>query len=129
MPGIEVSVPNACQHTAEQTQIDVSSNPFPVLLALDDDSVAQAAVRVTAALADARGALPTVLRVIELDMYCTPESLPELANAEELILAAESNHEYRNELLDRVAKLARHPIRWRAALEVGGDVRCIVRRA
>ena len=103
--------------------------PFQLLLALDDDSVARAAVRVTASLARECGAVPTVVKVIELGLYLTPESLPELANAHELILAADTNHEYRDELLCRVATLAGHPVHWRAELDVGCDVRCIVHRA
>lgn len=106
-----------------------TSASFPLLLALDDDSVARAAVRVTAAAARVCGAAPTVLRVFELAMYCTPESLPALTNAEEIILAAGHNHEYRDELLGRVTTLAGHPVDWCTELDVGDDVRCIIRRA
>lgn len=122
MPAIAVS-PNP-----EQI-IRNADSPFQLLLALDDDSVARAAVRVTAALARARGAVPTVLKVIELGFYLAPESLPELANAQELILAADENHEYRDELLNRVITLAGCSVDWHAELSVGNDARCIVNRA
>ena len=48
------------------------------------------------------------------------ESLSELANAHELILAADTNHEYCDcdELLCRVATLAGHSVHWRAELDV-----------
>jgi nucleotide-binding universal stress UspA family protein len=39
-------------------------SPFPLLLALADDEVAHAAIRLTASLAESKGAVPTVLRAL-----------------------------------------------------------------
>jgi len=113
--------------TADQTFTE--NAPLSILLAFDDDTAARAAIRLTATLCRKFGSIPTVLRVIELGRYLTPEALPEVANAEELILAADATHEYRNHMLDRVAWLAGAPVDWRAELDVGDDVRCIIRRA
>ena len=105
------------------------ADSFRLLLALDDDSVARAAARVTAALSRSRGAIPTVLQVIEVNTYCTPDSFPEMTNAEELVVAVDSHHEYRDELRARVSTLVGEPVDWRAQLDVGSDVQHIVRRA
>ena len=113
-------VPDAMAGTADS---------FRLLLALDDDSVARAASRVTAALARSRGAVPTVLKVIEVNTYCTPDSFPELTNAEELVVAVDAHHEYRDELRARVSSLVGQQVDWQARLDVGNDVQHIVRRA
>ncbi|MBK5187109.1 MAG: universal stress protein [Gemmatimonadaceae bacterium] len=53
---------------------------FPLLLALADDEDAPAAIRVTAALADAKGAVPTVLRALG-DIRPAEASLAPLAGS------------------------------------------------
>lgn len=133
MSGIGTLMGDGRQLTVEQTdsqaRTKVAGEPFPILLALDDDSVARAAVRVTSAVARTRSTSVTVLRVIELAMYCTAESFPELTNAEDLALAVDNSHTYRDELLRRVVTLAGGEVDWHVVLEIGNDARCIIRRA
>jgi len=133
MLGVEMSMGNDPQLTGgepdERMRISGSGEPARILLALDDDSVARAAVRVTSALVRARSTSVTVLRVIEVATYCTAESFPELTNAEDLVLAADSTYTYRNELLQRIAALAGVDVDWHVVLEIGNDARCIIRRA
>ncbi len=131
--GVRMSIGSDSQLTGgeprEQVRSNGSGEPARILLALDDDSVARAAVRVTSALARPRNTSVTVLRVIEVAAYCTAESFPELTNAEDLVLAADSSHSYRNELLRRVATLAGVDVDWHVVLELGNDARCIIRRS
>ncbi len=100
-----------------------------MLLALDDDSVARAVVRVTAAASRTLGAVPTVLRVFELGMFTMPETIPALDNGEELMLAAVHNQDYRDYLLRRVSQLAGGSVDWRTELDIGSDVQCIIHHA
>lgn len=85
---------------------------FPLLLALADDELATAAVRVTLALARKRGAVPTVIRALGEDRENEVVVAPFVGAITEASLSPDYRNECRDSLQKRVASIAGN-VRWR----------------
>lgn len=103
--------------------------PFPILLALADDRVAEAAVDVTHALARERHARPTVLHVLELGMYALSEVLPSAPAVAEAILGPEFRERCRSELRTKHPRNGGIAPDWPLEVALGDAASSIVQRA
>ena len=85
---------------------------FPLLLAITDDELAAAAVRVTLALARSKGAIPTVVRAFGEDQESEVIVSPFVGAVAEKLFSPEYRNERRDSLQKRVASIA-GDVRWR----------------
>lgn len=102
---------------------------FPTLVAVADDTAAESAIRFTNALARERGAIPTVLRVLDVSVYAALDSLPSVGSVEAAMLSPEYRDEVVASLEERIRSVLGAPSRWRIEFEAGETGFCIAREA
>lgn len=90
---------------------------FPLLLALADDELAAAAIRVTSVLARSRGAVPTVIKALGVDREAEDVIAPFVGTIVEASLTPEYRSECRYSLQKRVSAAVGN-VQWR--FEVDG---------
>lgn len=134
---LSISFPTPMHHTetlpSHMAAVEMSQQQlpivFPVVLALTKDTARTAAVRVTQALARDRGAIPTVLHVVENETEMSPEILPSMPHTYEEAL----NTEYQNGQLlaleSDVHTILGDTPSWRFEIATGRAVPCIAQGA
>jgi nucleotide-binding universal stress UspA family protein len=101
----------------------------PILVATDGSRQATAAVRVAAALADARGALPEVLQVFDSRVFAPPSPLPGLIALTDDLLGETPHEGQKRELRVAIDELLGSPRDWPIHVRIGTPAGAIVREA
>ena len=109
-----VQIPDRTSHGGDirHGSMPVLDSVFPLLLAITDDEPAAAAIRVTLALASARGAVPTVVRALGNSRDVEVVVSPFVGAVPEDSLGPEYRDECRDSLQKQIA-LAAGDVRWR----------------
>lgn len=102
---------------------------FPALVAVADDAAAEAAIRFANMLARERGAIPTLLRVLDVGMYSALDAMPSIVGIEAAMLSPEYRDEVVASLEERIRSVLGAPARWRIEFEAGDTGRCIAQHA
>ena len=101
----------------------------PILLATDGSPGANAAARVTAALAAQRHAVPRALRVWDLTAYPLPTPLPGIVVAADALVGPEVHAASEEELRAEIAQLIGTKPEWPVSLTIGHPARLILEEA
>ncbi|HEV2642668.1 MAG TPA: universal stress protein [Candidatus Elarobacter sp.] len=102
---------------------------FSTLVAVADDAAAESAIRFTNILAREHGAVPTVLRVLDMSMYAAVDAMPSIIGVEAALLSPEYRDEVVAALEEQIRSVLGTPTRWRIEFETGDTGRCIARHA
>ncbi len=92
------------------------SGVFPLLLAVGNDELAEAAIRVTSALARSKGAIPTVIQALGVDRDAEVVVAPFVGTTMEAALSPEFRNERRNALQNLTQSIAGN-VRWRFEID------------
>ena len=98
----------------------------PILLATDGSACANAAARVTAALATERRAVPHVLRVLDLSAYAIPAPLPGIVIAADVMVGREVRAPDADALRAELGRLVGRAVAWPVATAIGSPARAIL---
>lgn len=107
-----VSAPGRSETLAHRGLRPALSQVFPLLLAVGSDEFADAAIRVTAALARKKGAVPTVVQALGADRETENVIAPFVGTIVEATLSPEFRSECRDSLQKLVGSIA-GPVQWR----------------
>jgi len=119
----------ALDAVAAPTTSSSSLRGRPILVATDGSAQATAAVRVAAALADARGARPEVLQVFDSRVFAPPSPLPGLIALTDDLLGEAPHEGQKRELRVAIDQLLGAPRDWPIHVRIGTPAGAIVREA
>jgi len=101
----------------------------PVLLATDGSAEARAAARVVAALATERGAVPHVVRVLDVSAYPVPTPLPSMIAAADALVGRGLREADAEALRAELGRLLGVKIDWPAYVGLGSPASVVVHEA
>jgi nucleotide-binding universal stress UspA family protein len=108
---------------------EATSDGRPVLLATDGGPGARATVRVTAALAAERHAVPHVLRVLDISAYAVPAPLPSIIAAADALVGRDVRAPDRDAVRAELGQLLGRRPGWPVSTAIGSPARVIVDEA
>lgn len=129
-------------HEASRSAIDIAATPYGhseeeflqpphqtrVLLAIAQDDVADSAIRVTAALAEARNAIPTVVQVVDPSPYAPP-MVPTIIEVAEALIGPTASEERLRTIHAQLERVCGQPMSWPVMSRLGGPTACIADEA
>jgi nucleotide-binding universal stress UspA family protein len=100
-----------------------------LLLAIDDDDLADTAIRITAQLAERRNALPAVLHVVDPAPYAPPPGLPTIIAFADALIGSAGSEERTRSIGVRIARAIGRPVPWPIISRIGNPPACIAHEA
>jgi len=107
--------------------LQAATHQTTLLLAIAKDDVADAAISVTAALAERRNAAPTVLEVVDPSSYAPP-IVPTVMQMADALIGEGTNQERCRAIAARVEKVC-GPVTWPIVSRLGNPAACIADEA
>jgi len=100
-----------------------------VLLAIANDEVAEAAIRVTAALAESRHVAPTILQVVDPAPYAAPPMVPTIIEMAEALIGSSASEARREAISSQVERVCGRRMTWPVVSRLGQPAASIVSEA
>jgi len=119
----------ATRHSTAYDEILRPPHQTQLLLAIADDDVADAAIRVTAVLAESRNASPAVLQVVDPSPYAPPPTVPTIIEWAEALIGPSVGEERRQAISTRVERVCGQRMPWPVVSRLGGPTACIADEA
>jgi nucleotide-binding universal stress UspA family protein len=112
-----------------QDSLLIPSRQFDLLLAIENDDVADAAIHMTDALARKRGAVPSVIQALDPAPYGPPPFTLTMMSFAEALIGPEASAERRREVSARIERVCGRPMAWPVVSRLGNPTTCIIDEA